>query len=128
MCGSLVGARVAVLGVAFKPNSDDIRDSPALDVAGQLQLQGALVSVFDPKAMDNAQHLFPALNYSLSTLDACKGADVVLILTGWDEFRKLQPEKLEAVTRAKRIIDARNCLDPPSWRAAGWNYRGFGRP
>jgi UDPglucose 6-dehydrogenase len=128
MCGSLVGARLAVLGVAFKPNSDDIRDSPALDVAGQLQLQGALVSVFDPKAMDNAQHVFPTLNYSLSTLDACKGADVVLILTGWDEFRKLQPEKIEAVTRSKRIIDARNCLDPPSWRAAGWNYRGFGRP
>jgi len=128
ICGSLVGARVAVLGVAFKPNSDDIRDSPALDVAGQLQLQGAVVSVFDPKAMDNAQHLFPTLNYSLSTLDACKGADVVLILTGWDEFRKLKPEKLEAVTRSKRIIDARNCLDPPSWRAAGWNYRGIGRP
>ena len=128
MCGSLVGARVAVLGVAFKPNSDDIRDSPALDVAGQLQLQGALVSVFDPKAMDNAQHLFPTLNYSLSTLDACKGADVVLILTEWDEFRKLQPEKLEAAARSKRIIDARNCLDPRSWRAAGWNYRGFGRP
>lgn len=127
ICGSLVGLRVAVLGVAFKPNSDDVRDSPALDVAEQLQLQGAFVSVFDPKAMDNAQHLFPTLNYSLSTLDACRGADVILILTGWDEFRKLQPEKLEAVTGSKRIIDARNCLDPPSWRAAGWNYRGFGR-
>jgi UDPglucose 6-dehydrogenase len=128
ICGSLVGARVAVLGVAFKPNSDDIRDSPALDVAGQLQRQGAIVSVFDPKAMDNARHLFPTLNYSLSTLDACKGADVILILTEWDEFRKLQPKKLEAVTRSKRMIDARNCLDPQPWRAAGWNYRGFGRP
>ena len=128
ICRSLVGTRAAVLGVAFKPNSDDIRDSPALDVAGQLQLQGAIVSVFDPKAMDNARHLFPTLNYSLSTLDACKGADVVLILTEWDEFRKLQPEKLEAVTKSKRIIDARNCLDPQRWRAAGWNYQGFGRP
>jgi UDPglucose 6-dehydrogenase len=128
ICGSLVGARVAVLGVAFKPNSDDIRDSPALDVAGQLQLQGAIVSVFDPKAMDNARKLFPTLNYALSTVDACKGADVVLILTEWDEFRKLQPTRLEAVTRSKRVIDARNCLDPQSWRAAGWKYRGFGRP
>jgi UDPglucose 6-dehydrogenase len=128
ICGSLVGTRVAVLGVAFKPNSDDIRDSPALDVAGHLQLQGAIVSVFDPKAMDNAQRLFPTLNYALSTVEACKEADVVLILTEWDEFRKLQPEKLEAVTRSKRIIDARNCLDPQPWRAAGWNYRGFGRP
>jgi UDPglucose 6-dehydrogenase len=128
ICGSLVGKRAAVLGVAFKPNSDDVRDSPALDVAGQLQLQGAIVSVFDPKAMDNAQQLFPTLNYALSTVEACKEADVVLILTEWDEFRKLQPEKVEAVTRSKRIIDARNCLDPEPWRAAGWNYRGFGRP
>ena len=128
ICGSLVGTRAAVLGVAFKPNSDDIRDSPALDVAGQLQLQGALVSVFDPKAMDNARHLFPTLNYSLSTLDACKGADVVLILTEWKEFRRLQPEELEAVMRKKRVIDARNCLEPQRWRAAGWSYRGFGRP
>ena len=128
ICGSLIGARVAVLGVAFKPNSDDIRDSPALDVAGQLQLQGAVVSVFDPKAMDNARHLFPTLNYSLSTLDACRGADVVLILTEWEEFRRLQPEKIEAVMRTKRVIDARNCLDSQRWRAAGWSYRGFGRP
>ena len=128
ICGSLIGARIAVLGVAFKPNSDDIRDSPALDVAGQLQLQGALVSVFDPKAMDNARHLFPTLNYSLSTLDACKGADVVLILTEWKEFRQLQPENLAAVMRKKRVVDARNCLEPQRWRAAGWSYRGFGRP
>jgi UDPglucose 6-dehydrogenase len=128
ICGSLAGTRAAVLGVAFKQNSDDIRDSPALAVAGHLQLEGAIVSVFDPKAMDNAQRLFPTLNYALSTVEACKEADVVLILTEWDEFRKLQPEKLEAVTRSKRIIDARNCLDPQPWRAAGWNYRGFGRP
>jgi UDPglucose 6-dehydrogenase len=128
ICGALLGARVAVLGVAFKPNSDDIRDSPALDVANQLQLQGSSVSVYDPKAMDNAQQLFPTLNYTLSALDACKGADVVLILTEWDEFRKMQPDKLAAVTMSKRVIDARNCLDPQSWRAAGWNYRGFGRP
>ena len=127
ICGSLIGARIAVLGVAFKPNSDDIRDSPALDVAGQLQLQGALVSVFDPKAMDNARHLFPTLNYSLSTLDACKGADVVLILTEWKEFRQLQPEDLEAVVRKKRVIDARNVRNPV---LAGrrLELRGFGQP
>ncbi len=128
LCGSLVGTRAAVLGVAFKPNSDDIRDSPALDVAGQLQLQGAVVSVFDPKAMDNARQVYPTLNYSLSTLDACQGADVVLILTEWDEFRTLRPAQLEAATGSKRIVDARNCLDPRCWRAAGWDYRGFGRP
>ena len=127
VCGSLAGARVAVLGAAFKPNTDDVRDSPALDVARQIQLQGAYVSVFDPRAMDNAQKSFPALNYALSTLDACKDADVVLVLTEWEEFRKMEPEKLAAVARSKHIIDARNCLDPQLWRAAGWNYRGFGR-
>jgi UDPglucose 6-dehydrogenase len=128
ICGTLLGARVAVLGVAFKPNSDDIRDSPALDVANQLHLQGAKVSVFDPKAMDNARQLFPTLNYALSTLDACRGADVILILTEWDEFRKIRPEKLASIVRSKRVIDARNCLDPESWCSAGWSYRGFGRP
>lgn len=128
ICGSLLEARIAVLGVAFKPNSDDIRDSPALAVANQLQLEGANVSVYDPKAMDNAQQIFPTLNYALSTLDACRSADVVLILTEWDEFRNMQPEDVALVTRSRRIIDARNCLDPQLWRAAGWNYRGFGRP
>ncbi|HTQ18076.1 UDP-glucose/GDP-mannose dehydrogenase family protein [Mycobacterium sp.] len=128
ICGSLKGTRVAALGLAFKPNSDDIRDSPALDVASRLQLHGANVTVYDPKAMDNAQQVIPTLNYALSTLDACKGADVVLILTEWDEFRKMRPEELASVTRCKRVIDARNCLDPQSWRAAGWSYRGFGRP
>lgn len=128
ICGSLVGAKVAVLGAAFKPNSDDIRDSPALAVAHQIQLQGASVSVFDPKAMDNAQRLYPTFNYALSILDACKGADVVLVLTEWDEFQKMKPNNLASVTQSKRIIDARNCLDPQLWRAAGWNYRDFGRP
>ena len=128
ICGSLMGARVAVLGAAFKPNTDDIRDSPALDVAHQIQLRGATVSLFDPKAMDNAQRAFPTFDYALSIFDACEGADVVLVLTEWDEFRRLEPEKLASVTQSKRMIDARNCLDPELWRAAGWNYRGFGRP
>jgi UDPglucose 6-dehydrogenase len=127
MCGSLLGARVAILGAAFKPDSDDVRDSPALNVAGQIQLQGASVSVYDPKAMDNSRKLFPTLNYATSMLDACSGADVVLLLTEWDEFRKMQPDEVAEVTRSKCIIDARNCLDPQAWRAAGWTYRGFGR-
>jgi UDPglucose 6-dehydrogenase len=127
LCGSLLGARVAVLGAAFKPNSDDIRDSPALDVAGQLQLQGAAVSVYDPEAMDNSRRVYPTFDYSLSAHEACAGADVVLVLTDWDEFKVLEPAELAAVTRAKRIVDARNCLDPRVWCAAGWSYRGFGR-
>ena len=86
------------------------------------------MTVFDPKAMANARSAFPELNYALSTHDACRDADVVLILTDWEEFRRIQPAELESVTRAKRIVDARNCLDPRLWRSAGWTYRSFGRP
>jgi UDPglucose 6-dehydrogenase len=128
MCGSFLGSSVAILGAAFKPDSDDIRDSPALDVAGQIQLLGATVTVYDPKAIDNARKIFPTLNYGTSMLDACRGADLVLVLTEWDEFRKMQPNEVAEVTRSKCIIDGRNCLEPQLWRDAGWIYRGFGRP
>jgi UDPglucose 6-dehydrogenase len=127
ICGPLPQARVAVLGAAFKPNTDDVRDSPALEVAHQLQQRGAAVSVFDPKAMPNAQRLFPTLHYAASSHAACEAADVVLVLTEWEEFRKLDPEALASLTRSKNIIDGRNCLDARSWQAAGWNYRSFGR-
>ena len=127
-CGSLAGVRVAVLGAAFKPDTDDIRDSPALDVANQIHSEGAEVTVYDPKAMDNARKAFPSLNYAFSAVDACSGADSVLVLTEWDEFRNMRPHHLSDVTRSKSVIDARNCLDPYEWRAAGWTYRGFGRP
>jgi len=127
MCGSLLGVRVAVLGSAFKPNSDDVRDSPALNVAGQLQLQGASVNVYDPKAMDNSRKLFPTLGYAVSVDEACDRADVVLVLTEWNEFRELDPARLASVVRHPRMIDGRNCLDPEAWRSAGWEYRGFGR-
>jgi UDPglucose 6-dehydrogenase len=126
-CTSFLGARVAVLGAAFKPDSDDVRDSPALNVAGQIQLQGATVSVYDPKAMDNSRALFPTLRYATSALEACEGADVVLVLTEWAEFKKLRPEDLNPVVRSRAVIDGRNCLDPHQWRSAGWNYRGVGR-
>ena len=126
-CGELLGAHVAVLGAAFKPDSDDVRDSPALNVAGQLQLQGATVNVYDPKAMDNSRALFPTLGYSISAVEACQNADVVVVLTEWEEFRELDPVKLAGIVRERRIIDGRNCLDPTRWIEAGWQYRGFGR-
>ena len=125
--GSLIGARIAVLGAAFKPDSDDVRDSPALNIAGQIQLQGASVNVYDPKAMDNSRALFPTLGYATSVVHACEGADVTLILTEWDQFRELEPSELDAVVRQRIIIDGRNCLDREKWRAAGWTYRGVGR-
>jgi UDPglucose 6-dehydrogenase len=126
--GSLIGRRIGVLGVAFKPESDDVRDSPALNVSGQLQLQGASVRVYDPKANDTAARLFPTLDYADTALDACKGADVVLHLTEWQEFRHLDPRRLADVVNGQTIVDARNCLDAQQWRDAGWLYRCLGRP
>ncbi|RDG38653.1 UDP-glucose dehydrogenase family protein [Streptomyces corynorhini] len=125
---SFLGKRVAVLGATFKPDSDDVRDSPALNVAGQIHLQGGQVTVYDPKGMANAKRLFPTLGYADSALDAVRGADVVLHLTEWSEFRELDPTTLgEAVSR-RLILDGRNALDPERWRAAGWTYRAMGRP
>jgi UDPglucose 6-dehydrogenase len=125
--GSLAGMRVGVLGAAFKPNSDDIRDSPALDVAVAIQREGAAVRVYDPQAMANARDRFPMLAYSPSTIDACADADVVLHLTEWAEFRSMHPSVLDAVVRQRNIVDGRNALDRELWRAEGWVYRALGR-
>ena len=126
--GGFLGRRLAVLGAAFKPDSDDVRDSPALNVAGQIQLQGGQVTVYDPKAMDNARKMFPALGFADSALEAAEGAHVVLHLTEWREFRAMDPEQLGQVVSERRILDGRNVLDPQQWRAAGWTYRALGRP
>ena len=127
MLGELAGVRVAVLGAAFKPDSDDVRDSPALAVAGQLHLAGADVSVYDPKANDNAAKRFPTLAYADSALDACRDADLVLHLTEWPEFRSLTPGDLDGVVRRKQILDGRNLLDADQWRRSGWTFRSMGR-
>lgn len=124
--GSLLGANIAVLGAAFKPESDDVRDSPALNVAGQLQLNGAAVNVYDPKALENARRLFPTLNYAVSVTDACDGADAVLVLTEWPEFTSLDPDDLADAVRARVVVDGRNCLDAARWSQAGWRVFRLG--
>ncbi|MFD8572083.1 UDP-glucose dehydrogenase family protein [Streptomyces sp. NPDC057694] len=126
--GPFLGKRVAVLGATFKPDSDDVRDSPALNVAGQIHLQGGQVTVYDPKGMPNARRLFPTLGYAETALDAVRGADVVLHLTEWREFRELDPAELGAVASDRLILDGRNALDSALWRAAGWTFRAMGRP
>jgi UDPglucose 6-dehydrogenase len=126
--GTLVGKRVAVLGAAFKPDSDDIRDSPALDIAQTARGEGAVVTVFDPKAITAAQRAFPDLAYADSVEEACLDADVVLHLTEWRQFREIDPAKLAVVVANPTIIDGRNTLDPALWRSAGWTYRALGRP
>ena len=125
--GSFVGRRIAVLGAAFKPHSDDIRDSPALNVAAQAALQGADVVVTDPAAVDNARALAPGLTYAETAEEAVTGADVVLLVTEWPEYLALDPRSLAGVARGRTVIDARNALDPAAWQAAGWTYRGLGR-
>ncbi|WP_269322978.1 UDP-glucose dehydrogenase family protein [Pseudonocardia halophobica] len=125
--GSLLGKRVAVLGAAFKPESDDIRDSPALNVAAQLQLQGANVVLTDPAAIENCKKQWPQIDYADTPEEAAKGADAVLLLTEWKQFRELDPVAFGKVVRQKRVLDGRNALDRDKWEAAGWSYRALGR-
>jgi UDPglucose 6-dehydrogenase len=125
--GYLAGARIAVWGAAFKPDSDDVRDSPALSIAGQLHLRGAQVHVFDPRANETARLAFPTLAYAESAIDACRDADIVLHLTEWPEFREITPGDLEGAVRGRLLFDGRNVLDLAAWRDAGWTARGIGR-
>ncbi|MEO5319271.1 UDP-glucose/GDP-mannose dehydrogenase family protein [Arthrobacter sp. CC3] len=126
--GMLLGKRVTVLGAAFKPESDDVRDSPALSIAAQLQLQGAVVTVTDPKALANAAKRFPELHYEVDLDKAIGNADVLLLLTEWPQYRSMDPYELGSRVSSLRILDGRNVLDSAKWRAAGWTYRGLGRP
>jgi UDPglucose 6-dehydrogenase len=125
--GTLVGARVAVLGAAFKPNSDDIRDSPALDIAVRIMREGGSVMVHDPKAMPAAQHRHPELSFGATVEDACVEADVVLHLTEWADYREINPETLAKVVGRRCLIDGRNALDRDYWVEAGWDVRTLGR-
>jgi UDPglucose 6-dehydrogenase len=126
--GDFTGRRVAVLGAAFKPNSDDIRDSPALAVAVAIHNEGGIVTVYDPAAGANAATAHPYLTHASSAPDAAVGAHLVLHLTEWHEFREMDPRALSDVVADRIIIDGRNALDPRRWRAAGWTFRGLGRP
>ncbi len=126
--GRLLGRRIGVLGAAFKPDSDDVRDSPALNVAAQLQLQGAHVTVYDPCANARAAELFPTLGYAPSAEAAAEGAHLLMHLTEWPEFIALDPERLGPIVCCKRVLDGRNKLPADRWLAAGWTYRALGRP
>jgi UDPglucose 6-dehydrogenase len=126
--GRLDGKRIACLGAAFKPNSDDIRDAPALDVARTMHGLGATVRVYDPAALDNARRAYPELRYGTSAMDVAQDADVVVLLTEWAEFRQIDPAALAQVVRHQRIVDGRHALDADVWRSNGWEYRALGRP
>lgn len=123
----LRGKKIAVLGAAFKPDSDDVRDSPALDIAVQIQAAGAHVTVHDPKAMEPAAKRFPVLNFAQTVEECLTGADIVLHLTEWKMYRELDPAALKAHVAQAIVIDGRNALDREKWLAAGWKFRALGR-
>ena len=125
--GTFTRRNVAVLGAAFKPGTDDVRDSPALDVAAAVHRQGAQVRVHDPKATENARAAMPSLEYMPSAEQACEQADVVMHLTEWEQYRNLDPAALGTIVRQRRIVDGRNVLPPSRWLAAGWTVRTLGR-
>jgi UDPglucose 6-dehydrogenase len=127
LCGDLAGRTVTVLGAAFKPDTDDIRDSPALDVAARLAAAGAHVTVTDPKAINHAWMRYPQLRFEVSTWRALEGAELVLLLTEWEEYRRLSPATAGGLVRRRIIVDARYVLDAVAWESEGWLVRGLGR-
>jgi UDPglucose 6-dehydrogenase len=123
----LAGKKVAVLGAAFKPDSDDVRDSPALDISAQIQAAGAHVIVHDPKAISNAQKRFPGLTFAEDINSTLKDAEIVLHLTEWKIYREIDPAQIKKLVKSAIMIDGRNALDRDLWRAAGWKFRALGR-
>ncbi|MBC6794675.1 UDP-glucose/GDP-mannose dehydrogenase family protein [Corynebacterium sp. LK28] len=127
--GSLIGRNVTVLGAAFKPNSDDVRDSPALSVAGSLSLSGANVTVYDPQGMENAAKIFPTLTYAPNVEEALEGAEIVIVATEWKQFQELDPVAAHKLVAGDNptVLDGRNCLPREAWEAAGWKFLALGR-
>jgi UDPglucose 6-dehydrogenase len=119
--------KIAVLGATFKPDSDDVRDSPALDISVQLHAAGAEVVIHDPQGIEPARKRFPNLQYSEVIEDAIKDADLILHLTEWKEYRQIDPAAISSLVKSKIIIDGRNMLDRTMWRNAGWKFHALGR-
>jgi len=126
--GSVAGLTVGVLGLTFKPNTDDMRDAPSLDIVPALQAAGARIVAFDPEGMKEAARLLPGLAFAKTAYDAATGADVMVVITEWPEFRGLDPRRLKQLMRQPRIVDLRNIFNPEEMRGLGFTYEGVGRP
>jgi UDPglucose 6-dehydrogenase len=124
--GSLKGKNIASWGLTFKALTDDLRDSPAVEIVTRLLAEGASVTVFDPTVSSSPKGL-EAISIASSPLSACNNADVIAVLTEWDDFRWIVPTEAAELVRNKQVVDARNLLDRSEWRRAGFEYRGIGR-
>ena len=125
--GRLAGRKVTVLGITFKPDTDDLRDSPALDITSRLWARGAEVRVVDPAAGPELRRRQPEMQVCDTVEEAVAGADAVLLLTPWQEFLSLDPVRLREIVSSPAIIDGRNALNPKLWQDSGWRYYGMGR-
>ncbi|WP_374574611.1 UDP-glucose/GDP-mannose dehydrogenase family protein [Phenylobacterium sp.] len=127
MGGEVSGKTVGVLGLTFKPNTDDMRDAPSLDIVPALQAMGAKVQAFDPEGAAEAEHLLPGVTFKQSPYDAAEGADALVIITEWDQFRALDLDRIKASMRDPILVDLRNIYKPKDLRAQGFNYTSVGR-
>jgi UDPglucose 6-dehydrogenase len=127
LAGDLKGKRIGVLGLSFKPETDDMRESPAVDVIRMLVERGALVKAFDPVAMDEANHALPEIEYAVDEYDAISGADILVIITEWNQFRALDMERVRSLLKSPKIADLRNVYEPEDMRELGFEYVGVGR-
>ena len=127
LVGDLNGKQIGVLGLSFKPETDDMRESPATDIIKELQKRGAKICAFDPVAMDEAKHLLPDIDYATDEYAAIKDADALLIITEWNQFRALDMEKVKSLLKTPKIADLRNIYEPEDMRELGFEYIGVGR-
>jgi UDPglucose 6-dehydrogenase len=126
--GSVAGLTVGVLGLTFKANTDDMRDAPSLDIVPALQAAGAKIVAFDPEGMKEAARMMPGIAFARTAYEAAAGADVLVVITEWHEFRGLDPRRLKEAMRKPRIVDLRNIFNPEEMRGLGFAYEGIGRP
>ena len=126
--GAVAGLRIGVLGLTFKPNTDDMREAPSLDIVPALQKAGAQIVAFDPEGMGEAAHHLPTVHFAKTAYEAAQGADVLVVITEWHEFRGLDPRRIKQAMRQPRIVDLRNIFDPEEMRGLGFTYEGVGRP
>ncbi|WIM13301.1 UDP-glucose/GDP-mannose dehydrogenase family protein [Enhydrobacter sp.] len=126
--GSVAGLTIGVLGLTFKPNTDDMRDAPSLDIVPALQAAGAKIVAFDPEGMTEAGRILPGVTFVKTAYDAAANADVLVVITEWHEFRGLDPRRIKKAMRQPRIVDLRNIFDPEEMRSLGFTYEGIGRP